>query len=188
MATRTLMVLLMMVSLGCSGQQKASSSQQTGAASPVTADSTPLEMRVGWVTGSCVATANKTLTAGSAIAVVSLDDKSSIVDGRIVGRATSDATCPPLLQDRRKQNEARWSFYELKLSAPVDLGIGVTGSPKLVQGGIDLTGDGKAEKFTQCSTSEGVSFRIWAGTPYQGMPLWSGYYYLGYDVQSNCPS
>src|SRR5262245_29563218 len=154
MATRTLMVLVMAVSCGCRSQEKA------------TADSTPLEMRVGWVAGSCVATANNNLTAGSPITVGSLDEMSYIVDGRIVGRATSGETCPALLQDRRKQNEARWSFYELKLSAAVDLGIGVTGSPTFVQGGIDLTGDGAPEKFTRCSTSEGVSFRVWAGTPY----------------------
>jgi hypothetical protein len=188
MATRTLLLLLMTVSFGCRSQQKTPPPQQTGAASPAAANSTPLEMRVGWVTGSCVAMANDSITAGSPITVVSLDDKSSIVDGRITGRATSDATCPALLQDRRKQNEARWSFYELKLSAAVDLGIGVTGNVTSVQGGIDLTGDGLPEKFTQCATSEGVSFRIWAGTPYQGMPLWSGYYYLGYDAASNCPS
>ncbi len=155
-------MLMMAVSCGCRSQQKV-------------LPELPLEMRVGWVTGSCLAIANNTLTASSPIAVVSLDAKRSLVDGRIVGRATSDATCPPLLQDRRKQNEASWSFYELRLSSAVDLGV-------------DLTGDGLPEKFTQCSTSEGVSFRIWSGTPYQGMPLWSGYYYLGYDVESNCPS
>ena len=168
-------MLMMAVSCGCRSQQKV-------------LPELPLEMRVGWVTGSCLAIANNTLTASSPIAVVSLDAKRSLVDGRIVGRATSDATCPPLLQDRRKQNEASWSFYELRLSSAVDLGVGVAGNPKLVPGGIDLTGDGLPEKFTQCSTSEGVSFRIWSGTPYQGMPLWSGYYYLGYDVESNCPS
>jgi hypothetical protein len=188
MVTRTLLVVVMAVSCGCRSPQNVPAAQKTNAPSSVTANSTPLEMRVGWVTGSCVGIANDTLMAGSPITVVSLDEKSSIVEGRIVGRATSDATCPALLQDRRKLNEARWSLYELNLSAAVDLGIGVTGNPTLVQGGIDLTGDGLPEKFTQCSTSEGVSFRVWAGRPYQGMPLWSGYYYLGYDVQSNCPS
>ena len=187
MVTRTLMLLMTAVSLGCRSEPSASPPQQAGAPPSTTAQSIPLEMRVGWVTGSCLATANKTLTAGSTVTVVSMDDKSTIVDGRVIGGATSDATCPALLQDRRKQNESKWSFYELKLAAAVDLGIGVAGDTNVVQGGIDLTGDGTPEKFTQCSTSEGVSFRVWGGTPYQGLPLWSGYYYLGYDVEANCP-
>jgi hypothetical protein len=55
-----------------------------------------------------------------------------------------------------------------------------------VKGGIDLTGDGTAETFTQCSTSEGISFSVWSGKPYAGEPLWSGYYYLGYDTEVIC--
>ena len=187
MVTRTLILLVAAVSLGCRSEPGVSPPQQTGTPPSTTAQSTPLEMRVGWVTGSCLATANKTLTAGSKLTVVSMDDRSTIVDGRVLGGATSDETCPPLLQDRRKQNESKWSFYEVKLDAAVDLGIGVTGDTNVVQGGIDVTGDGKPEAFTQCATSEGVSFRIWSGTPYKGLPLWSGYYYLGYDTEANCP-
>jgi hypothetical protein len=145
-------------------------------------------MRLGWVNGSCLATANKMLAPGLRVTVASLDDKASIVDGHVVGTAASGEMCPPLLEDRRAQNASQWSFYELKLSTPVDLGIGVTGDAKLVSGGIDITGDGTPEKFTQCSTSEGVSFRVWNGTPYEGMPIWSGDYYLGYDAEANCPS
>jgi hypothetical protein len=38
-----------------------------------------------------------------------------------------------------------------------------------------------------CVTSEGVKFSAWEGEPYRGTPLWSDYYYLGYDVEPNCP-
>jgi len=95
--------------------------------------------------------------------------------------------CAPLMQDRRRSN-SQWSFYELRLSGKADLGIGVTGNVTRANGGIDLDGDGVPEKFTQCATSEGVSFRAWNGMPYQGKPLWTGYYYLGYDTEANCPS
>jgi hypothetical protein len=73
------------------------------------------------------------------------------------------------------------------IPARVDLGIGVTGEARRVDGGLDLDGDGTPENFTQCSISEGVSFGVWRGTPYQGVALWSGYYYLGYDTEANCP-
>jgi hypothetical protein len=145
-------------------------------------------MRLGWVTGECLATANRSLTPGSPIKVVSLDVKAPIVNGRVGGGTASDRACPALLQDRRQQNESKWSFYELKLSAPVDLGIGVTGEARTVSGGLDLDGDGAPEKFTQCASSEGVWFRVWSGPAYQGTPLWSGYYYLGYDAEVTCPS
>jgi len=187
MVARTLMLLMTAVSLGCRSEPSVSPPPQTGTPPSTPASSIPLEMRLGWVAGSCLATANKTLTAGSTVTVVSMDAKSTIVDGRVIGGATPDATCPALNQDRRKQNESKWSIYALKLAATVDLGIGVIGDTNVMQGGIDLTGDGTPEIFTHCATSEGVSFRVWRGTPYQGLPLWSGYYYLGYDVEANCP-
>lgn len=189
MAAKALVLLFVALSCACKGQDGAPQQPPPSATtSSQTASAEPLEMRLGWVTGSCLATVNKSLTPGSPITVVSLDDKAPIVDGRVVGGTASDAICPALLQDRRKVNESKWSFYELKLPAPVDLGIGVTGDTKAVAGGLDLNGDGAPEKFTQCASSEGVWFRVWNGPPYQGKPLWSGYYYLAYDTEVTCPS
>jgi hypothetical protein len=51
----------------------------------------------------------------------------------------------------------------------------------------DLNGDGHEDYFTECSTSEGVQFNIWTDAPYKNKALWSAYYYLGYDVEPNCP-
>lgn len=184
------MLLLVAMSCGCGGKDSAPPAQPPPGAATSSAPATaePLEMRLGWVTGACLATANKALTSGSPITVISVDDNASIVTGRVSGRTASDETCPALLQDRRKQNESKWSFYELKLSRPVDLGIGIIGGAKAVIGGLDLNGDDAPEKFTQCASSEGVWFRVWSGPAYQGIPLWSGYYYLGYDVEVTCPS
>jgi hypothetical protein len=189
MAVRALTLLVVAMTCACKGKDSAPPAPPpTATASSVAARPEPLEMRLGWVTGVCLATANKSLASGSPIVVVSLDDRAPIVTGTIGGGTTSADTCPALLQDRRKQNESTWSFYELKLPAPVDLGIGVTGEAKLVAGRLDLTGDGAPETFTQCASSEGVWFRVWRGPAYQGTPLWSGYYYLGYDTEVTCPS
>jgi hypothetical protein len=176
MAARTFLLLVAAISCGCKGP------------SSVTTSAVPLEMRLGWVTRSCLATANKALTPGSPIRVMSLDDKPAMVDGSVVAATASDAACPALMQDRRKGNESKWSFYELKLSAPVELGIGVIGEANTVAGGLDLNGDGAPEKFTQCASSEGVWFRVWSGPAYQGTPLWAAYYYLAYDTEVTCPS
>ena len=187
------MLVLMLVALcGCTrmGTDSAPPPPPPPAPTPssVQQSAEPLEMRLGWVTKACLATANKSLAPGSPITVVSLDDKAPIITGRINGRTTSDETCPALKPDRRKPNESKWSFYELMLSSPIDLGIGVIGEAKAVSGGLDLNGDGVPEKFTQCASSEGVWFRVWGGPANQGTPLWSGYYYLGYDTEVTCPS
>ena len=183
--------MLLMVAVSCSCQSKSSApppQPPAATTSTVSVSAPSLEMRLGWVTGVCFATADKSIAPGSAITVVPSDDKAPVVGGRVVGATASDAICPALLQDRRKQNQPKWSFYELKLSAPVDLGIGVTGDTRAVAGGLDLNGDGTPEKFTQCASSEGVWFRVWSGPAYQGTPLWAGYYYLGYDTEVTCPS
>ena len=105
-----------------------------------------------------------------------------VVERVVIGLAISRLLIEPL-----GQSPSGLEVRAQLLHQAVDLGIGVLGETKVVQGGIDLTGDGRPETFTQCATSEGVSFRVWSGTPYQGLPLWSGYYYLGYDVEANCP-
>ena len=51
----------------------------------------------------------------------------------------------------------------------------------------DVNSDGHQDYFTECSTSEGVQFNVWSGSPYKGKALWSAYYYLGYDTEPNCP-
>src|SRR4051794_34172693 len=104
---RALVLLLAGISCGCRGRENAPAPPPQ-AASPSSAapSAAPLEMRLGWVTGSCLATSNRSLAPGSLITVISLDDKRPIVAARIGGTA-SDATCPPLLPDRRRQNVSK---------------------------------------------------------------------------------
>jgi hypothetical protein len=176
------LALLMAISAGCRGKSSA----------PAAAGTIPLDERLGWVNGSCLAMMNQVVPGDTAVTVVALDGSPAVVTGKIVTGKIVAATqspdiCAPLLADRRGSNDM-WSFYQVRLDRHVDLGIGVTGDVVAVDGGLDLTGDGKAEQFTQCSTAEGVSFGVWAGPPYRGAPAWSGYYYLGYDTEADCPS
>ena len=50
----------------------------------------------------------------------------------------------------------------------------------------DLDGDGVAEAFTSCASSEGLHLSIWSGKPRQGTPRWHRYVYLAYDLDPNC--
>jgi hypothetical protein len=177
MGTRTVLAMLIAVTAGCRAESPAS---QVGLA-------LPLEQRVGWVNGSCLAIMNSALPAAAAVTVVALDDAPAIIAGTIVGATTSSKVCAPLLDDRRRSND-KWSFYEVRLDGKADVGIGVAGHVTRVDEGIDLTGDGMPEQFTKCTTAEGLSFRVWSGKPYTGIPVWSGYYYLGYDTEADCPS
>jgi hypothetical protein len=81
------------------------------------------------------------------------------------------------------------SFYRIATtdSRPIELGVAVIGAVSRAGPGIDIDGDGKADHFTQCATSEGISFAVWNIAPYKGTALWSGYYYLGYDIERTCP-
>jgi hypothetical protein len=59
----------------------------------------------------------------------------------------------------------------------------------MVKGGVvmgDLEGNGHSEYFRQCTSSEGVHLTVWTGRPLRGKRRWHRYFYLGYDVQSDC--
>jgi hypothetical protein len=55
-----------------------------------------------------------------------------------------------------------------------------------VAGGWDLDGDGKAESFRQCVSSEGVHLTVWSGEPLKGKRIFHAYVPLGYDTEPNC--
>jgi len=52
---------------------------------------------------------------------------------------------------------------------------------------MESRNDDLPDSFSYCAASEGISFDAWSAIPYKSKNLWSGYYYLGYDIESNCP-
>jgi hypothetical protein len=143
----------------------------------------PLTARIGWITGGCLAIANDAVADGTAVIVATLGDTEALVDARVTKRGSPERRCPA--QKAAAEIASDLSFYEL--SSPVDIGIGVVGPVARVSGGIDVNGDGRAELFTRCAGSEGINYRVWSAGPYVGEPLWSGYEYLGYDIEADCP-
>jgi hypothetical protein len=146
----------------------------------------------GWFDGSCFATMENNLSPDTEILVVVLDDPQILSAAKVVGPANAQM-CGPMSSDRRQQNESGGlSFYQVKSDHTFGLAIGVVGAvarASIINDVVmaDLGNDGIFERFTHCATNEGISFDIWASTPYEQNPLWSGYYYLGYDVERNCP-
>ncbi len=92
------------------------------------------------------------------------------------------------------------SYYWLKLAAgvrAVNLGepmppaiavVGSAGAVKVRRGiaSGDLNGDGRAEFFRICTSTEGNHLTVWTGRPLRGRRVWHSYYYLGYDVVPDC--
>ncbi len=146
----------------------------------------------GWLDGRCFATLEDISEPGQDILVVGLDDPQSISNAQVVGPATAEA-CGPLSSDRRERNEAEGlKFYTVTSEQSFGLAIGVMG--RIYQSNIKdgvarvvLSGEGVFSQFTHCATGDGISFDVWASAPYEQAPVWTGFYYLGYDVERNCP-
>jgi hypothetical protein len=150
-----------------------------------------IEHRIGWLESNCLAIDNAMLEAGTPVTIVVFDDPQSIAEGRVLATTLSAEHCGALREERRAANTAKgMSFYRVASAdaRTIGLGIAIVGAVSRVGSGIDIDRDGKADQFTQCTTSEGISFAVWNAAPYQGMPLWSGYYYLGYDTERTCPA
>ncbi len=146
----------------------------------------------GWLDSHCFAVQQSNLSSETEILVVILDDPQTFSFAQIVGPASAQR-CGPLASDRRERNESEGlHFYEVKSDQSFDLAIGVIGEisePKIMNQRMqaDVGGDGTIERFSHCATSDGISFDVWASAPYEQAPIWSGFYYLGYDVERNCP-
>lgn len=162
----------------------------TTAQSPVAA--LGLSSAIGWVHGDCIALVENNVAAGTDVTLVSVDSpRQEVTRTHIHGHADGPEGCPALLDDRAEANRGGgWTFYRIEPGSSGELAIGVLGrtSPEEdPEAGLDLDGDGQSETFSYCATAEGARFNVWAGAPWRGEPVWSGYYYLGYDMQADCP-
>ncbi len=184
-------LLLAAVSCGRTSDRRTSETKQPASA-PAVAFS--FAQRIGWFQGPCLAISNPHLARGTSVALVIMGEPQKVQQVRSLEQTTDPAMCKALLQGRAKMNaKPGISFYTLEPGGvgATDMGIGIVEPPALtVADGlvrVDLDGDGQSEIFTSCATSEGIKFGVWTTKAYQGEPRWSGYYYLGYDLQPTCP-
>ena len=155
----------------------------------------PLDKRTGWFHGPCFAITDAKLARGTIVDLVLMGDPQRVLQVRVGEQVSSASSCAPLNEDRRRQNaKPGTSFYGLEGSqlTETDMGIGIVGPPQkliLVNGLVqtDLNSDGRHEVFSSCATTEGINFAVSIEKPNQGIPLWSKYYYLGYDMKPTCP-
>jgi len=153
---------------------------------------------VGWYYDQCLVIKAPNLPKGTVVTLVDAEATENRLYSNIIAPAKNMDKCPPLAEDRKSVNaEGGKSFYlisKIKASqteATFNFGIAVVlsgenGSPSISEA-LDLNNDGTPDSFSYCATSEGISFDVWSATPYKSKNLWNGYYYLGYDIDSNCP-
>jgi hypothetical protein len=155
----------------------------------------PLSKRIGWLHGPCLAISNPSLAHGTPVALIMTVQPQRVISARILEQTSSPSTCPALIEGRREMNSKDGtSFYKLETGgiSPTDMGLGIVSPPAniVVADGLAraaLDRNGHSEVFSSCATSEGIRFAVWDDTAYQGMPRWSGYYYLDYDTNPTCP-
>lgn len=137
----------------------------------------------------CLYTHNADLSAGSALTLVLLSPPQSAIHAEVT-RPASAENCPSI-----DSNDTTLSAYEIRALAAVLVPsmpvISVSGpSGQFRKEGdyiaADINQDGKSEYFRACTSGEGMHLTVWAGQAHHGKPKWHQYYYLGYDVESNC--
>jgi hypothetical protein len=87
------------------------------------------------------------------------------------------------------QGQTTYALDAGGIADEVSLGFGVTDvSPDLASSGgrLDLDGNGTPEGFRSCASGEGLHLTVWYGEPLTTARLWHGYFYLGYDTESDC--
>ena len=51
---------------------------------------------------------------------------------------------------------------------------------------VRLSRGNRAVRVRSCTSAEGLHLTAWAGTPLRSLRLWHQYFYLGFDVESDC--
>jgi hypothetical protein len=138
---------------------------------------------------TCLYTHNADLRAGSPLTLVLLTPPQSTIKAEVIGPSAA-ANCPSI-----DTSDATLSAYEIRVLAeglvPSTPVIAVSGSVGQFQTkgqyvAADIGGDGHTEYFRFCASAEGIHLTVWSGRALRGKPKWHQYYYLGYDVESNC--
>ncbi len=155
-----------------------------------------LTKHVGWFYDHCLVIKAPNLSKGTVVTLVDVEVTKNMLRSKIIAPAKNADECPPLAEDRKDVNsEGGKSFYLIskptQTEATFNFGIAVVldgqnGSLPISET-FDLNNDGVLDSFSFCATSEGISFDVWSATPYKSKNIWNGYYYLGYDIESNCP-
>jgi len=130
------------------------------------------ELNIGWLHGSCLAIKNPNIKSETEFMVFSLGNENEKIKASIINSAESGDDCFALLDDRKSVNvDQGYSFYKVESPKEIDFAIGVL-----------VSAENHNLSFSQCTTSEGISFSAFN----KKLKIWEGYYYLGYESKATC--
>jgi hypothetical protein len=148
---------------------------------------------IGWIHGRCLAIKRTELRPGMVVQVITVGLPQRGLKATVTGVATPDSGCLALLSDRMHINQKKGRvFYVLDLQEGANLmavGLMDYGVELLDVNGtlrMDIDHDGKLETAVSCQTSEGIKFSLVPVDRNDATPVWSDYYYLGYDTKPTC--
>ena len=163
-----------------------------------TADRFSFDFRVGVVDSNsegrlCLNISDPRLVDGTEVSLILPDKPQRVAKAVVEGKA--DRGC-----SRNPDAAPNASFYWLKFVGeklavgpgeplPPLIAVVRPAGPVSVRRGVasgDLNGDGRAEFFRVCTSTEGNHLTVWTGRPLTGRRVWHSYYYLGYDVVPTC--
>lgn len=152
----------------------------------------------GWFYNDCLVIQAPNLSAGTNITLVDGEDTDNTQNSKVLGPAKTADECPALSDDKKNVNtQGNKNFYLISKSKTVKeegsfiygIAVVISNNKTLasISEALDLDNDGIQDSFSSCASSEGINFDIWSTTPYKSKNIWNGYYYLGYDIEPNCP-
>jgi hypothetical protein len=179
-----LIVLISLIMLGCTSQPHSE---------PVA-----ITKYAGWFYNDCLAIQAPNLVTGTNVTLIDSEDTDSTHNSKVLGPARTADECPALADDRKSVNtQDNKDFYLISKSKTIKAeGFFIYGVALVISDNktfesisetLDLNNDGIQDSFSSCASSEGINFDIWSATPYKSKNIWNGYYYLGYDIDPNCP-
>jgi hypothetical protein len=140
-------------------------------------------------------TENGNLKNGSAISIVSLNKKQSVISAIVFSKVNRTERFDKLfsqLNQARGDDGHSLSVYYVKSKSIVDgfqFGIApLTSHTRFHTNGNQIEAiesTDTAVTFRSCMTQEGMHFSAWKGQPLTGTRLWHQYLALGYDLEVN---
>lgn len=138
--------------------------------------------------GACLDIRNETLFTGQRIQFVTVSASQTTGVAEITGKADGPSPAADHGRQRLHRYKIKVIRGSLEKAAPAFAIANFSGTLTAAETGVtgDLDGDGKAEAFRHCTSSEGLHLTVWTGKPLTGIRRWHSYFYLGYDVYANC--
>jgi hypothetical protein len=135
---------------------------------------------------ACVAIPGATLPPGSIVTLLAPDSPRGAVTA-VIGEAISTCALDEHVTDG--------PYYRLQPRVPVPEHLAVwlafpgeLATRTAAAGGVTVRVSAQYPDVQghSCTSSEGVHYTVWTGTPLDSRRLWHAYFYLGYDVEPSC--